>query len=37
MFNHLVRISEAMLEYVRALVGRTRVASIAEWPMYREW
>ncbi len=33
----MTRITAALFEYVKDLVGRARIASITEWPMYREW
>lgn len=37
MFNPVMRIASAAFEYVRDLLRRARIVSIAEWPMHREW
>lgn len=37
MHNLMTRITAALFEYVKDLVGRAHIASITEWPMHREW
>jgi hypothetical protein len=37
MHNLMTRITTALFEYVKDLVGRAHIASITEWPMHREW
>ncbi len=37
MHNIMTRITTALFEYVKDLIGRAHIASITEWPTHREW